>query len=598
LGSSDNLQLSQSYATEFASLKRNIDQLVFYASDSLVILQKSAPTISDRRIVTHNADSVINKILQDTSSIDISQDTLVRQKGGLIKRIFNTKSDTLITTNSHEVLNNKQIDIVHKNIEYLIQTNEKVYRSNLSNLQSAMAKMRDKERELVLSNYSLLHDLKEGIARLKQLEMDKIRQIESQDFAVYKENFNQFGRQLIIAVVMMLLMVSFIVYYHYKTSSFEKKLFLETEYASKLAEEKTSILANVSHEVRTPINSLRGIVDILKKNNNSETIDQEIIQTVDNDIKVINSTLDDILSLSKLEADSLEIKYEYFSPYQLLEDIMGLHKYQAKTKGLQYKYKNNIPAHININSNTFRIKQIVSNLISNAIKYTQKGSVTVEANFFESNGSHTLSVNIIDTGIGIDPDQKEQVFRKYYVADSKNRSGGFGLGLYISKILSEQIKGNISFTSKTGQGSTFTFELPVEKRHMRIDNGQSYAVSDIPENLHAVIIDDSRISLFFVQQLFKTKKNIQLFHSSQQAWAHIQSNHVDVVITDLIMPEIDGWQLLELIKSDPNKSNIRVFVSTAEPMLLEEKSDHKYKFDGIVSKPHEENDIVKAILGR
>jgi CheY-like chemotaxis protein len=70
------------------------------------------------------------------------------------------------------------------------------------------------------------------------------------------------------------------------------------------------------------------------------------------------------------------------------------------------------------------------------------------------------------------------------------------------------------------------------------------------------------------------------------------------VITDLIMPEIDGWQLLELIKSDPNKSNIRVFVSTAEPMLLEEKSDHKYKFDGIVSKPHEENDIVKAILGR
>lgn len=591
-----DLELSETHAVEFASLKRSVDQLVLFASDSLVVLQESPPIVTNHRTTIHNADSVINKILQDTASVNFVTDTLVQDRGGLIKRIFNSRNDTLIAESSHEVLNNKQIDIVHKNIEHLIETNEKIYNNNLRSLQRTLLKMRNKERELVLSNYSLLHSLKDGIDRLKQLELDEVRKKEAQDFAVYRQNFTQFGNQLIIAVIIMLLMTIFILYYHYKTASFEKKLYLEKEYAAKIAEEKTSVLANISHEVRTPINSLKGIIDILKSNNNVRAIDQEIIQAVDNDVTVINSTLNDILSLSKLEADSLEIKNEYFSPYQLLEEIIGLHKYQAKTKGLTYSYKNTINPETSICSNAFRIKQIVSNLITNAIKYTPKGSVQIKADFVETAGKYKLVVSVKDTGVGIGNEQKDQVFRKYYIADSKNRSGGFGLGLYISKILSEQIKGNISFSSKIKQGSIFTFELPIDKKHVKTDSGQTSTVADLSDDLQIVIIDDSRISLFFVQQLFKTKKNVQLFHSSKQAWSHIQSNEVDVVITDLLMPEMDGWQLLNNIKSDPNLSRIQVLVTTAEPMLLESKPDHKYTFDGIIAKPIQENDIVQAIL--
>ncbi|HMR19233.1 MAG TPA: ATP-binding protein [Sphingobacterium sp.] len=591
-----DLELSQNLATEFASLKWDIDRLVMFANDSLVVLNESPQTTISQQTSTHNADSVINKILQDTAYLNILTDTLIREKGGLIKRIFNAKNDTVIAKNSHEVLSHEQIDIVHKNVEHLIKTNEKIYNNSLKSLQRTLLKMRDTERELVLSNYSLLHSLKDGIDRLKQLELDEVRKIEARDFALYRENFTRFGGQLIVAVIIMLLMIIFIVYYHYKTGSFEKKLYLEKEYAAKIAEEKTSILANVSHEVRTPINSLKGVIDILKTDNNTRSIDQEIIQAVDQDITVINSTLNDILSLSKLEADSLEIKYEHFSPHQLLEDIIGLHKYQAKTKGLRYNYNNNIDQNISIYSNIFRIKQIVSNLISNAIKYTPDGTIEIQADFVDSVDKQRLIVSVRDTGIGIDDNQKDQVFRKYYVADTKKRSGGFGLGLYISKILSEQIDGNISFSSKFGQGSIFTFDLPIDKKHIKTDNRKDYSVADLPEDLDIVVIDDNQISLFFIQQLFKTKKNVQVFHSSKQAWSHIQTNHVDIVITDLIMPEIDGWQLLQNIKSEERLSHIRIFVSTAEPMLLEGQSKRTYIFDGIIMKPFQENAVVKAIL--
>lgn len=594
----NNLQLSQSYATEFADLRKNIDDLVFYAADSLVEIHTTPLANYNQRIVRHNADSIVNKILQDTVLTNEVQDTLVREKRGLLERIFNAKNDTVVTTSQYETLTHKQIDVVHKNIEYYLEATDRVYRRNLSGLRHVMLQMRNKERALVTANYELLMGLKLGLDRLKELEISAIRKSETRDFAIYKQNFDQFGLQLIIAVVIMLLMMIFIIYYYYKTSSFEKKLFLEKEYASKIAEEKTNLLANISHEVRTPLNSLKGVIDLLKKDNDAKAIDREIIQTVDKDITVINSTLNDILSLSKLEAEELEIKKEYFSPFHLLEEVIALHKYAAKSKKLKYKHNNKVDPGISIFSNSFRMRQVISNLISNAIKYTSVGEVTVDAKLTELDVQHKLVVRIQDTGIGIAPEMKDQVFRKYYVADNKSRAGGFGLGLYISKLLSEQIGGQLRFTSKFEEGSTFTFELPIDKAHLRSDEIRTFTVDDIPEHLEILVIEDSRISLFFVQQLFKGKKNVHLFHSATQAWEHIQSATVDVVITDLVMPEMDGWQLLHNIKSSAKTANLRVFVSTAEPMLLESTDKHKYHFDGFIAKPIQENDIVKAILGQ
>src|SRR5690606_22890981 len=285
-----------------------------------------------------------------------------------------------------------------------------------------------------------MNKLKLEVDRLKEFELDKIRKIEEHDFSIYRVNFAQFGQQLAVALIIMVLMIVFIIYYYTKVASFEKKLFLEKEYAAKIAEEKTSVLANISHEIRTPLNSLKGLIDLLKKSNKENTIDKEIIQTVDNDISVINTTINDILNLSKLEAGSLEIKQDYFSPYQLIEETVNLHHYQAKTKGLEYSYENKVEQNIDIYCNAFRIKQVISNLITNAIKYTPKGSVRIQAYFSKTDDKEKLVVEVVDKGIGISDANKEQVFRKYYMVDGK-KSTGIGLDIYIYKILSEQNKG-------------------------------------------------------------------------------------------------------------------------------------------------------------
>ena len=593
---STHIQAYQTFALEFAKLKKDIDNLVLFASDSLQTLVGTSNVSTNKKYSTQNADSLIRQILRDTLDKDLVRDTVIKEKQGLFKRIFNAKNDTLVSNYSHEILNTKQVDVVHRNIERLISTNEKVYNKNLKSLQNKFTQMQSKEREMVLSNYALLTNLKVGLDKLRQIELDKVRKTEEHDFALYRSNFKQFGNQLIAALVIMLLMIIFIIYYHYKVSSFEKKLFLEKEYAAKIAEEKTSVLANISHEIRTPLNSLKGLIDLLKNSNKHNSIDKEIIQTVDNDISVINSTINDILSLSKLEAGSLEIKLDYFSPYKLIEEIVNLHNYQAQTKGLEYIHENKINPEISIYSNAFRIKQVVSNLITNAIKYTPKGSVSVYAYFSDTNDK--LIVDVVDTGIGIEEAKKDQVFRKYYMVDAKNKSTGFGLGLYISKILSEQIGGTISFNSKPNVGSTFTFELPIAKNAAKVvDHTTSYKISDLDSDLRIVIIDDSRINLFFLQQLFGDRKeNVFLFNDSEQAWQFIQSNKVDIVVTDLLMPQMDGWEILRHIKTTTNLSHIKVFACTAEAMLLEEKSKQDYVFDGRIAKPIQEHDLVSALI--
>lgn len=582
-------------ALQYAYLKKQVDDIVYYAQDSLLALKTQKTSTSQKPRITQS-DSIISRILRDTLKIAQEKDTVVRKKEGLFNRIFKAKNDTLVNQTTNEVLNVNQVDLVQRNIDHLISTNEKIYRNNLRDLRRIFQKLQGAEKDLILSNYALLNNLKVGIENLRQIELEQIRKAEEEDFALYKENSDNFGNQLIIALAIMLLMIVFLVYYQYEVASYERKLLKEKEYASKIAEEKTNVLANISHEVRSPLVSLQGVVNLLKNNNDAKTIDKEIIQTVDNDIAVINTTINDILNLSKLESGALEIKFDYFSPHKLVEDTIGLHQYQAEVKNLELHLENNIDPSLLIWSNTFRFKQVLSNLLSNAIKYTQKGSIRIVANVKMVNDKQKIIMQVIDTGVGIPDGKKDQIFRKYYVADNKNKAGGFGLGLYISKLLSEQIKASISFTSEVGKGTKFTFTLPIERSQIQEKESRILSVSDLPSDLKIVFIDDSRIGLFFVQQLFKSSHNVHLFDNSIQAWNYIKSNPVDIVITDLIMPDLDGWDILNRVKSDDTKIATKVLVCTAENMLLEAKSNQKHYFDGSINKPINEANLVSTLL--
>lgn len=588
----DSKIIDDEIVSEYINLKKQVDHLILFSKDS--ISQKiDTKSLKTKQNIVKTPIKVIDNIVNDSSLSTVKKDTIVKKKGSLFNRIFKSKNDTIISHNNIEVQKNDQIQIlVQKNVEQIISHNNAVNENNLKLLRNRFESLKKAEKELLIANRELLNKLKKTIEQLRSLEFKKYKNNQEADFLIYTKNTTTIKIQLIFLLSLMVVMVVLVLSYQKQVYFYDRKLINERDYAAQIAEEKTSVLANISHEIRTPLNSLRGLVSLLKNNSSSELVDKELISSIDYDIAIINTVVNDILSLSKLESGTMQITNEQINIHNLIEDLVALHLFQATSKGLQLINNNKISKSVLIDSNPFRIKQVISNLITNAIKYTNKGTITITSEIVNNN---SLMISVADTGIGIIEEQVEQIFRKYYIADASNKAGGFGLGLYISKILAEQINGKLSLRSILGQGTTFTFDLTLKEiKESLIENHIKQTINLVSENLNIVFIDDSKINLFFVKQLFNDRKNVHYFMDPAKALDHIDTIQTDIVITDLKMPSMTGWDILNHIKSKPELQHIKVFVSTAEPLLLEENSG-PYLFDGTISKPMKESELVSKL---
>lgn len=589
-----DLVIDSAAALEFAQLRRQVDEIILFAQDTLQPLNERQ-TLSITAPTVIKSDSIINRILNDTLHQKmLHQDTIVVKKKRLIQRIFNNKNDTLVYNNSDAILNINQIDLVQRHIDRLVTTNDKIYRRNLDGLKNSFELLRIKERKLIDANFSLLENLKSRIENLERNELNKIREAEQQDFSLYKKNTRIFKNQLLLSLGIIFIMIMFLVYYQRTVARYEQSLEQERDYASRIAEEKSSILANISHEVRTPLNSLIGVIDRLKGVGRTNGLDRNLIDEVLYDTHVINNTVVDILNLSKLETQGQEIDLEYICPHRIIEDIIMLHQYPLNVKALHFINENQIDPSLMINSNAFCFKQIVSNLLSNAIKYTRQGTIRLSSRLMEKDGVTTIIVKVSDTGMGIPREKLGLVFRKYYVVDPKNKAKGFGLGLHISQVLANLLKGNISVKSTVDKGSVFKFECPAEVAEVV---HQEPRAKNIPRETRIVIIDDNKINLFLIEQFLSGLPHVRLFDSSLEGLNYIMNNEVDIVITDIEMPDFDGWKLLEEIKNTPHLAHIKVLAATAELELLKTRRNQvQNDFDAVLQKPLSEDGLVDNIV--
>lgn len=568
--------LDQSLSLQYISLKKQIEELILFADEKLPNSPNDFKTVQRSSVL--NADSAINRILNDTIAKSLTDsDTIVLKKQGLFKRIFRAKDDTVLNKNNSTVLNINQIDIVHKNIENIIRTNEATFISNYQNLRRVYLQSKEQERKLLTSNYNLINNLKNTIENIRELEFNKFREAEKEDYILYKYNINKFRVYAIMALFVIILMLSFIIYYQYVVSRIERKLRKEKIYASQLAEEKTNLLANISHEIRTPLNSLKGVIKLLTVNK-TEDIDHKLLSTIEYDINNINNTVNDILNLSKIESDSLDVVLDDVYLSKIIDDTVGLHKYQAEQKGLQLINENTLDPMLRISSNEFRLRQIVSNLINNAIKYTNKGSITVVSRIVKGK----IIIDVIDTGEGIAEDKLDQIFRKYYTVDGEQAKVGFGLGLHICELLAKQIGSKLLVKSQLGVGSTFSLKVPYTPS--KNNNGTvEKVVKKLPEDLSIVLIDDNRINLLLAKQLFKDYKNVELFEDPEEAINYITEKKPNLVITDVHMPKLSGWEVLEKIKSNKDLKETKVMANSAEQSFSFNKNA-SYQFDGVLEK--------------
>jgi CheY-like chemotaxis protein len=311
--------------------------------------------------------------------------------------------------------------------------------------------------------------------------------------------------------------------------------------------------------------------------------------------------INDILDLSKIESGQLELVDQVFSIKSLISEIENIFKLQAKDKGLEFSITmpQNLPNFVEADDH--KIRQIFMNLIGNAVKYTEKGSVKIIVRIKEKISRSNLSTNYFvfefhDTGRGIPEDQLSDIFLPFKQVRG-HFSKGTGLGLTITKNLIELMNGRISVKSNVGEGSVFKVELPLKVINEK-NNGVSYAINykvNPTKERRALIVDDIESNRLLLDEMlqsvgFKTKST----ESGKEALLLLANNEYDIVLLDLNMPVISGEEVLKVIR-DSMKLSVPVIAVTAQTFFNENKYLENKGFSGYISKPFLINTLLEVI---
>ena len=368
---------------------------------------------------------------------------------------------------------------------------------------------------------------------------------------------------------------------------------------------KSEFLANMSHEIRTPMNAVLGFTEILK-NIEKEPKKAHYLETIQLSGKTLLSLINDILDLSKIEAGKIDLQYAPFSIQQLLMEVEMVFKLKASDLGLGLITKVNATTLDSLLLDETRIRQIVFNLISNALKFTEKGSIVVIAEIVQKeNASQSqvdLTISVEDTGIGIALDQHEKIFESFeqVAGQKKSKFGGTGLGLAICRRITEMMNGNLSVTSELGKGSKFTLYLP----DIEIASTESQQLESI-KLFHHESIAFEPATILIVDDIDYNRELLAGFLSSwefvileaengQTALEQARKHQPDLILMDMRMPVMDGYEATEKLKQNPKLKAIPIIAVTASALKGDEARVSEI-CDGYIRKPISHSELIGQI---
>ncbi len=365
--------------------------------------------------------------------------------------------------------------------------------------------------------------------------------------------------------------------------------------AEKANQSKSIFLATMSHEIRTPLNGVLGMTALLQEttlSNEQEEYTQTIHQCGVNLLGVIN----DILDFSKIESGNLEIEQEEVDLRQCIEETLDLFANKASEKNLDliYQIDYNVPAFIK--SDSLRLRQILINLVGNALKFTHKGEIFVQVSVAhqDADAEVRLQFHVTDTGIGIPEDKLQRLFKAFSQVDSSTtrKYGGTGLGLAISKRLVELMGGEITVTSTEGEGTTFSFTIQTQ---ISTQSKRQYVVFNTSDNDYkkVLIVDDNQTNLFILRsQLEQWKLKPSLTSSAADALALLQAGEsFDLIITDMQMPGMNGLELAREVKRSHDQMPMILLSSVGD----ETRNSLTDLSITILTKPVKQNQLYQAI---
>lgn len=466
--------------------------------------------------------------------------------------------------------------------------------------------IRDTENRILLNDKKVMDRIWLLVTRLEEYEKTNALKEASFAHATVEDTSDKIFVLILVSFIVMLVFFWLFVNDINKSRFYKKQLMAEKARAEDLLLVKQRFMANISHEIRTPLNSIIGFSEQLKKlkiRDDASLFTSAISQSSSHLLEIVN----DILDFSKMEAGKINLDPVETDLVELAQQVYISLEGMAQAKGLKFCVSTDDLTYRFYICDPLRLKQILINLANNAIKFTHEGSVVVtlsQAADSDDNNKTWVCFTVADTGIGMSEGDQKRIFDEFAQADSNlNRNyGGTGLGLSISRKLVDLMNGTIDLESKPGEGSVFKVSLPLEKCES-VSKPEFIDSTGLPinEKANILVVDDDQLNRLLISSLLAPYKNIRLTEASngQEALDQLKEESFDLLITDIQMPGMSGFELVEKLRSDNSLPNfdIPVIACTADITDVTKEKLASAGIDHYLLKPLNEKMFFQTLNG-
>ncbi|MAO15296.1 MAG: hypothetical protein CMH44_00165 [Muricauda sp.] len=479
------------------------------------------------------------------------------------------------------------------NIDSILEVSKSIINKAITETATAERTVLQKELEIYRTDLELSQKMR-GILSDFEQEMAQNTYLDAlQQEEALKKSTRLAGGAVILGLIIVIVFTFMISKDYWKVQEYRERLERAKKYSESLLKSREQLISTVSHDLRTPLNTISGYSDLIGQSGlNSEQ--SNYLKKIQSSSDYVEKLVNDLLDFSKLEAGKIQLDKVPFLLSQLIEDTATDFEEMQSKKGVSLQLKVSEGLKTPIINDPFRIRQILSNLIGNAFKFTDEGHVEVSATVIEKNKSKWAKIEVEDTGIGIPAEKQEAIFQEFIQAgeSTEKKQIGYGLGLTISKKLAELLDGTLSLNSEVNKGSTFTVEIPVEFSNIEIKEDNSETPIVKPDELSILVIDDDENMLSLISEVCKlnhvkttTFTNFDDFHISE-------IHQFDAVITDIQMPSIDGFSVLEKV----NNTGYSKPVIAMTGQQIGNKSEYlEAGFADVLQKPFSATDLLRAL---